>query len=81
MEDEVARGRLDLDFPGGGRAVFGFVEHAGGLVQPANPLARHTLPTSLARTNAHSNALIWRKILCVLVFLSVLCVERLSGKR
>ena len=74
MEDEVAGRRLDLDFPCGGRAVLGFVEHAGGLVQPANPLARHTLRTSLARTNAHPHALTQRRTLRVLVFLCVLCV-------
>src|ERR1019366_2061523 len=60
LEVEVAGRRMDLDLPCGGRAVFGFVEHTGGLVQPANPLARHTLRASLARTNAHSLALRWR---------------------
>jgi hypothetical protein len=57
MEDEVAGGRVDLDFPCGSRPVFSFVEHTGRHVQPANPLARHPLPTFVARPNAYPHAL------------------------
>ena len=57
MEGEVAGRRLDLDSPGRGRAVPGIVEYSGRIFQPADPVARHPLPSSLARTNSHPQPL------------------------
>src|ERR1700722_2256867 len=80
LENEIAGRRMDLDIPRGDRAVSGVVEHAGGNVRPANPVARRALQTALPRTNAHPDALTSRSTLRVLVFLGVLCVKVLPAK-